>query len=102
MSLYGGIYYFFYRDSVNVQSFGHPSLPGLIYLCTGICVQSCGLPCLIVHGDSCPNLKLWTPLLDWRDVLAHDDFPLRQRIPQPKWPNAFIFRDHSKVVDLPA
>ena len=85
-----------------MQSCGHSSLTGLIYLCTGICVQSFGLPCLIVHGDSRPNLKLRTPLLDWRDVLAHDDFRLRQRIPQPKWPNAFIFRDRSKVVEIPA
>ena len=60
-----------------MQSCGHSSLTGLINLCTGICVQSCGLPCLIVHGDSRPNLKLWTLLLDWRDVLAHDDFRLR-------------------------
>ena len=60
-----------------MQSCGHPSLTGLIYLYTGIFVQSCGLPCLIEHGDSSPNLKLWTPLLDWRDVLAHDDFRLR-------------------------
>ena len=30
-----------------------------------------------VHGDSRPNVKLWTLLLDWGDVLAHDDFRLR-------------------------
>ena len=51
-----------------------------------------------MHGHSRPSLKLWTPLLDWRDMLVHDDF----RIPQPKWPNAFIFRDRSKVVYPPA
>ena len=85
-----------------MQGCGHSSLTGLMYLCTGICVQSCGLRCLIVHGDSRSNLKLWTPLFDWRDVLAHDDFRLRQRIPQPKWPNAFIFRDSFKVGEIPA
>ena len=51
-----------------------------------------------MYGDLCP--KLWTPLLEWRGVLVHDDF-LKERIPQPKWHNEFTFSDRSKVVNFP-
>ena len=46
-----------------------------------------------MYENSCP--KFWTPLLDWRDVLVHDDFRLKTM------DDVFTFRDGSKVVDLP-
>ena len=106
MSLYGGIY-LFYGDLcpklwtpqpnwLDIVVYGDlcPKLwtpqpnwfdMGLIYLCTGICVQRCGRPSLtgvlclctgvfiyLFYGDLCP--KLWTPKPNWLNLFVYGDY----------------------------
>ena len=124
MSLYGGIYYFFFTV-IYVQRCGHPCLTGLIYLCTaiyvkrcghpsltgliylfpGIRVQSCGLPCLTGSIYLCTGIRVQScglPCLTGVMCLFMMIFVQSSGYPSLNGTVRLQVRDRSKIVNLPA